>query len=134
MKLNISRFHTTSDGGSAYDEVEIPLNNKHIDGWGNHIAMSERFSSPNVCIFEISDEGFQDFHNAPQRQLCVVLEGIWEVETSHGERRSWKPGEVFFPDDVAGKGHISRVLQGPVRILFVPLEPDFDIKKWQKST
>ena len=129
----VSRFFTSENGGSQYDNVEIPLASQTMDRWGNLTTMSERFTSPGVCIFEIAEGSFQDWHNAPQRQLCVVLNGVWEVETSDGERRSWKPGELFLPDDVKGKGHISRVLQGPVRILFVPFESDFDMSHWLRK-
>ncbi len=129
--MRVSRFFTTDDKGSKYDEVDIPLIEREPDKWGNQIAMSERFHSDGVCIFEISDGAFQDWHNAPTRQLCVVLEGEWEVETSNGVKVSWGRGEMFLPDDVDGTGHISRVLRGPVRILFVPLPVDFDITHWQ---
>ena len=46
---------------------------------------------------------------------------------------SWEPGDMFLPDDFAGKGHTSRVIRGPVRILFVPLDAHFDVSTWQSS-
>ena len=131
--MKVSRFFTTPDGNSTYDEVNIPIANHTVDAWGNQTSSSDAFSSPTVRIFEIADQSVQDWHNAPQRQLCVVLSGIWQVETTDGRSQSWGPGEMFLPDDVTGKGHISRVLKGPVRILFVPLEADFDISQWQQN-
>lgn len=117
----VTRFYTTSDGGSAFDEVEIPIENESLDSWGNLLRTSDRFDSSGVQLFEAPEGGFQDWHNAPRRQLCIVMSGIWEIGTTDGELRRWGPGEAFLPDDVEGKGHTSRVLEGPVRILFIPL-------------
>lgn len=131
--MKVKRFYTTQEGGSTFDEVEIPLVQKHLDKWGNSLGLSTRFDSAGVCLFEISDDAFQDWHNAPQRQLCVVLEGEWQVETTDGVAHTWGRGDMFLPDDVDGKGHISRVIRGPVRILFVPLDPSFDLSRWQPT-
>ena len=117
----VTRFYTTSDGGSSFDEVEIPTVSESTDGWGNVLRLSASFDSKEVRVFEIEEGAFQDWHNAPRRQLCVMLTGVWEVGTTDGVSRRWGPGEMFLPDDVDGKGHTSRVIQGPVRILFVPL-------------
>ncbi|MYD42804.1 MAG: hypothetical protein F4W90_02815 [Gammaproteobacteria bacterium] len=119
--LQVSRFYTTADGGSAFDEVAIPIEQESVDGWGNLMRFSSMFNSQDVRIFEAPPHAFQDWHNAPRRQLCVMLAGVWEVGTTDGETRRWGPGEAFLPDDVIGKGHTSRVIEGPVRMFFIPL-------------
>ena len=119
--MRVTRFHTTADGGSAFDEVDIPLSAGAHDAWGNRLATSASFASPAVRVFEAPAGAYQSWHNAPRRQLCVMLQGVWEVGTTDGEKRRWGPGEVFLPADVDGRGHTSAVIEGPVRILFVPL-------------
>ena len=121
--MRVTRFYTTADGGSAFDEMEIQVSAGSPDAWGNRLAFSDPFASPAVRVFEVPAGAFQDWHNAPRRQLCVMLAGVWEVGTTDGEKRRWGPGEVFLPADVTGRGHTSAVIEGPVRILFVPL-PD----------
>ena len=59
-----------------------------------------------------------------------MLSGVWEVMTADLEKRRWQPGELFLPDDVEGKGHTSKVIEGPVRILFVPLPKELDLATW----
>ncbi|SVC26568.1 uncharacterized protein METZ01_LOCUS279422, partial [marine metagenome] len=98
--------------------------------WANELQFSEAFASPNVRIFEAPVDAFQDWHNAPTRQLCIMLEGIWEIGTTDGDKRRWGPGEVFMPDTVAGQGHTSRVVEGPVRMVFVPVPSEVDITSW----
>ena len=129
--MRVTRFYTTPEGGSAFDEVDIPVGGGNVDAWGNELKSGPVFASPAVRIFEAPASAFQDWHNAPRRQLCVMMEGIWEVGTSDGEKRRWGPGEPFLPDDVTGKGHTSEVIEGPVRMLFVPLPDDLDIDAWR---
>ena len=122
--MRVTRFHTTADGGSAFDEVDIPVSAGAPDAWGNQLASSAPFASPAVRVFEAPAGAYQNWHNAPRRQLCVMLQGVWEVGTTDGEKRRWGPGEAFLPADVDGRGHTSAVIEGPVRILFVPLPDD----------
>lgn len=124
-ELLVDRFYTTQDGGSAFDEVAIPIGNESPDSWGNAMRFSDTFDSQEIRIFEAPAVAFQDWHNAPRRQLCVMLHGVWEVGTTDGETRRWGPGEAFLPDDVTGKGHTSRVIEGPVRMFFIPLAETF---------
>ena len=127
--MRVSRFHTTADGGSAFDDVEIALGPGNPDAWGNELKQSvAAFASPAVRVFEAPVGAFQDWHNAPRRQLCVMLCGVWEVGTTDGEKRRWAAGELFLPDDVVGRGHTSEVIEGPVRILFVPLPDDLRLE------
>ena len=50
--MRVTRFYTTSDGGSSFDEVDIPLSSHSPDAWGNELRLSEAFVSPAVRIFE----------------------------------------------------------------------------------
>ena len=38
---------------------------------------------------------------------------------------------MFLPDDVEGRGHTSEVIEGPVRIVFVPLPEELDLSRWR---
>ena len=127
--MRVTRFFTTADGGSAFDEVEISVDAGAPDAWGNALRSSDAFASPAVRVFEAPAGAFQSWHNAPRRQLCVMMQGVWEVGTTDGQKRRWGPGEMFHPADVAGKGHTSRVIEGPVRMVFVPLPADFDLRR-----
>ena len=129
--MRVTRFFTTPDGGSAFDELEIPFGAPSRDPWGNAMRIGVAFPSPAVRLFEIAEGAFQDWHNAPRRQLCFMLEGVWEIGTTDGEKRRWGPGEAFLPDDVEGRGHTSEVIEGPVRMVFVPLPDEVDLEAWR---
>jgi quercetin dioxygenase-like cupin family protein len=62
-----------------------------------------------------------DFHNSPQRQYLVILDGIIEIETSLGEKRIFKEGEVVLLEDTTGKGHRTKNMEiAERRSLFIP--------------
>lgn len=128
--MHVTRFYTTPDGGSAFEEFDLPLTTMTTDAWDNDLRFSDAFASPAVRVYEAPSETFQDWHNAPTRQLCIMLSGVWEIGTTDGEKRRWGPGEVFMPDTVEGRGHTSEVLQGPVRMVFIPVPAEVDIRAW----
>ncbi len=123
--MHVTRFYTTEDGGSAFDEFEFPITREVADAWGNTLRFSDTFACEQVRVYEAPAGTYQGWHNAPARQLCVMMQGVWEVGTTDGETRRWGPGEVFMPDTVEGKGHTSRVIEGPVQMFFLPLPDHF---------
>lgn len=128
--MRVTRFHTTPDGGSAFDDLVVPLDHEVTDAFDNPLRFSLTFPSAAVRIFEAPVGMFQGWHNAPTRQICIMLEGIWEIGTTDGEKRRWGPGEAFLPDTVEGQGHTSEVIEGPVRMVFIPLPDELDISSW----
>jgi quercetin dioxygenase-like cupin family protein len=95
----------TKDGKSYFTEMDSgPSVQKELG----------RYSEPNAVTSMIfrefePGEGF-DWHNAPQPQYIIYLEGEVEVETSGGEKRVFKPGEILLATDLTGTGHITRTL------------------------
>ena len=132
--MHVDRFYATADGGSAFEDLEISVEQFGEDAWGNKLGTAFHFDSPSVQLFEIEAGAFQDWHHAPRRQLCIVLAGIWQVRTSDGEARQWGPGMAFLPDDMTGQGHQSKVVDGPVKILFVPLPDSLDLTPYRSSS
>jgi hypothetical protein len=128
--MKITRFLATDDGGSRFQEIDIPIEHGRKDAEGNILRLSNAYISPNVCFVELPDGMAQDWHNAPARQLVVVLAGELEVGTTDGQTRRWRAGELFLASDVTGKGHKTRTVGGPARVMFAPLPDSFDIERW----
>ena len=64
------------------------------------------------------------------RQVVVLLSGELEVGTTDGQTRRWRAGELFLASDVTGKGHTTRTVGGPARVMFAPLPDSFNIDRW----
>jgi hypothetical protein len=128
--MKITRFHATDDGGSRFQELELPVNEERIDPFGNIMHQSKAFRSPSVRFVELPRTLDQSWHHAPARQIVFVLSGVVEVGTSDNEKRRWGAGSAFIPDDLSGKGHLTRVIEGPAMLAFIELPPDFDFDRW----
>ncbi len=126
-RMKITTFETTPAGESKFRDIDIPLALQREDGFGHTLALSTPYVSPNVQFVELPAGLDQDWHNAPARQIVVVLTGVIEVETTDGARRQWRAGEAFLPADITGRGHRTRCLGGAVRLLFAPLPEGFEL-------
>ncbi|MDT8421586.1 MAG: hypothetical protein RQ754_14260 [Desulfuromonadales bacterium] len=116
--MRVTRLFTGADGESHFEDVEIALADSGPIG-----ALSEKLPATGL-IFRYNDEEYDyDWHNAPCRQYIVMLEGAVEIEVGDGTRRIFRDGDVLLAEDVDGRGHISRAVDGqPRRSLFITLE------------
>ena len=63
-------------------------------------------------MFREVEPGYDwNYHNAPARQYIILLDGEIEIETSLGEKRTFKGGDVLLMEDVTGKGHKTKNVQ-----------------------
>lgn len=127
--MQIVRFKPTAAGGSQFETLEVPFPGTRDDDFGHTFRLSREFDA-NGIVVEIPAGTVQDWHPAPTRQLVVVLKGDLEVETTEGEVRRWGPGEIALADDVASKGHRTRVLGGAATLLFLRLPESFRLDDW----
>ena len=125
--MKIVRFVSASDGGSQFAEVDLPVDNASTDAFGNTVHRSAILPAQSTMVTEMPEGLYQDWHPASRRQLLVVLSGTLEVETSDGRKHRCGSGEVFLADDVGSRGHRTRTIDGPARVLFVHLSPETNL-------
>jgi hypothetical protein len=120
--MRVTRFFTGPDDETHFEELEIPVTMRGV------VGASARIPAVDTMIVAVDSpvEEARGYHNAPQRQFVVMLSGVHEVKAASGEYRRWGPGELFMPDDTTGHGHLTTVIEPPVRYLFVKLPDDFD--------
>ena len=128
--MKVTRFHATADGESRFQEIEIPINEPRPDQFGHTILQSGAWASPSIRFVELPTGLDQSWHHAPARQIVVVLSGTLEVGTSDNQKLRCMPGQAFIADDLTGKGHLTRVVDGPARLMFVQLPDSFDFDRW----
>ena len=122
--MKVVRFTTASDGGSQFVEVDIPIDNASTDAFNNTVHRSAVVPAQGVMVTDMPEGLYQDWHPASRRQLLFVLSGTVEIEISDGTKHRCGSGEVFMADDVGSRGHRSRTIGGPARVLFVHLPPE----------
>ena len=119
----ITRLYNDEKGESHFTDIEVEI----FDS-GNIGKLSEKFPVNEIIFRETSGDYYYDFHNAPQRQFIILLEGEIQIETSLGEVRNFKAGEVLLVEDTEGKGHKTKSVDGKLRrSIFVTLG-DNDLK------
>lgn len=119
----ITRLYNDDKGDSHFTDIEVEL----FDS-GNIGKLSERFPVSEIIFRETSGDYNYDFHNAPQKQFIILLEGEIQIETSLGHVRNFKAGEVLLVEDTKGKGHKTKSVDGNLRrSIFVTLG-DNDVK------
>jgi hypothetical protein len=128
--MKLIRFHATEDGGSRFQEIEVPISQSQQSPAGGILKFSNGWTSPSVRFVELPAGLDQSWHHAPARQIVVVFDGCLEVETSDNQKRRCTTGQAFIADDLAGKGHSTRVIGGPATVMFVELPPNFDVTRW----
>ncbi len=119
--MNITRVYTGDDGESHFETIEVALSESRYG------SLSALFDAEGVIFRTTPVGGELDFHNAPRRQFVVTLSGTVEIEVSDGTTIRLHGGDILLADDVSGRGHITRDIEGPRRSLFIPLPEDFDV-------
>jgi hypothetical protein len=110
--LSFSRLLSTSDGGSRFEKVAIPVTVQNFAPPAQPFSVSP-LSQASQCGFLYLPPGWVgEMHPSPIRMWIFVLEGEMHFEASNGEARHVAPGSALLLEDTEGRGHFSRVL-GP---------------------
>jgi hypothetical protein len=115
--FRLTRVWADESGVSHFDDVDVPLADAGPIG-----SLSEPWPGGGVVFRSNVPEYDYDWHQAPRRQLVVLLDGEIEIEVGDGETRRFKGGDVVLVEDTTGRGHRTRTVDGrPRRSLFVAL-------------
>lgn len=102
----VVRVYSDANGDSRFEDILIPLKDAGEIG-----KLSEQFPATSIIFREVVPEYDYNFHNAPQKQYLILIDGEIEIETTLGEKRQFKAGDVLLLEDTEGKGHRTRNLQ-----------------------
>src|SRR6218665_3143155 len=104
--ITITRIYSDSSGESHFQDFEVMLKNNGDIGF-----LSDDEPVKSIIFREVKPYYDYDFHNAPDRQYIVLLEGGVEIETSLGEKRKFETGSILLVEDTTGKGHKTKNLE-----------------------
>ncbi|MSQ72387.1 MAG: hypothetical protein EXR27_13985 [Betaproteobacteria bacterium] len=118
--MKVTRIHTGKDGEAYFEDVEVSFDSG-LPGAYSATLPVERF------FFRTFPQGHVvDYHVAPRRQWVIIVSGVIEVDCAGGCRR-FSGGDILFMDDLHGRGHITRGIEGTWVLAYLPVPPDFDL-------
>ncbi|HET8531269.1 MAG TPA: hypothetical protein VJ971_18235 [Methylomirabilota bacterium] len=116
--MKIHHLFVDKQGESHFEDMEIPYVETSRAG-----RLSARLPATGIIFREVQPDYDLDWHPAPRRQYIINLDAGVQITASDGESRRIGAGEVILVEDVWGKGHLSKALDGKLRhCIFVPIE------------
>lgn len=106
----VTRVYSESNGDTRFEDIAIPLKEA-----GDIGKLSEALPVKSIIFREVEASYDYNFHNAPQKQYLILIDGGIEIETTLGEKRRFQPREVLLLEDTEGKGHRTRNLEPKAR-------------------
>jgi len=116
--MKVTRLYTGDDNESHFEDIDIPLEDKGPIG-----MLSRPLQAGSIIFRETGPDYDYGWHPAPQRQFVIMLEGEVDIEVWGGAARRFGPGDILLAEDITGRGHISRTVDGqPRRTIFVTID------------
>ncbi len=103
--ISYTILFTGVDGNSYFKTAEEALNPAKIGFTTSALPVKSLF-------FGEGPDHEQDWHNPSQPLFIIVLSGVMQIETSGGELKNFKSGDILLAEDLTGKGHRTRNLTG----------------------
>lgn len=119
-----TRLYTDADGHSRFEDVNVEGETKTVQESALVATLAEPVAARELIFRNVLSEAGEEPHNAPRRQFIVQLSGTCEVETSTGDVRRFGPGSFLLVEDVDGRGHITRAVDGGPRLTALITLPD----------
>ncbi len=116
--MRIHNLYEDENGESHFRDIDVDW----VETRGSN-RMSARLPATGIIFRETQPDYDLDWHPAPRRQYIINLDGGVQLTASDGESRVIGAGEVILVEDVSGKGHLSKSVEGKLRhSIFVPIE------------
>src|SRR5690606_1681854 len=116
--MKVPRIVADEHGVSHFRDFDVSLRDAGTIG-----RLSEPQPGHQVIFRETDGTYDYDWHQPPQKQWIVLLDGEILIETGDGETRTFGVGDVLLVEDTHGRGHRTRQLSAGIRrSLFIPIK------------
>ena len=119
--VKIVRLFADERGESHFQEIEIDMALIQYAPPAPALDISKPTEATQFFWFRFPKDWQDAAHPSPRRQLFIVLEGEVEGWTSTGEIRTFKAGDRLLMEDITGKGHGARPLNGEALAVVIAL-------------
>jgi quercetin dioxygenase-like cupin family protein len=117
--MKFIRLYSDENGESHFEDLELELRSVDFAPPAPPLQISALGPALESLILS-AEPGWQgDWHPAPYRQWHFYLSGEVVAETSDGDRRRIRAGDIALVEDTSGKGHRSHVIGSTTAIIAV---------------
>ncbi len=109
-QMRITRIYADAAGETRFDHLDVGLGPVDLAGTGVSIDLSTPWDAARVMFASFPAGWVGERHTAPRRQFFIQQTGVIEVEGADGATIRTGPGEVTLVEDIAGSGHVTRVI------------------------
>jgi len=108
--VNYLRVYADETGQSHFADLELRLAPVVHSLAMPAVEASEPQPASQFLIVRLPAGWHADWHPAPAYQYLCVLAGEAELTVGDGDRRRFSVGDVLHLQDIAGRGHTTRVI------------------------
>lgn len=108
--MQYHRLYADEAGESHWETVQVTLDEKEFAPPAQAIEVSASEAATAHMFLRLRAGWNEPVHTSPVRQKLICLRGAVRVTASDGETRDIKAGDVWFMEDLTGKGHHTAVL------------------------
>lgn len=107
--MDLVEIFADAEGETHFRRTEIDFEVRDFAPPSQPIQISAEMPSTS-SLFLVAPPGWDGtFHPTPRKQLAVMLRGKATVSVSDGDVINFTPGNMILLNDLAGKGHLTRV-------------------------
>lgn len=117
-----TRLYADDKGESHFEDIEFPLTTVQYAPPAPPVLVSDSLTATKITWMRFPANWHDEAHPSPRRQVFVVQSGVVEGWTSGGEIRRFYPGDCLLMEDLTGKGHGARPVDGEASALFIALD------------
>ncbi len=118
--MKVTRIFADDDSETYFEDLDIRFDSERPGAYSNTLPV-ERFFLRTFPAGHVVD-----YHVAPRRQWVIIASGVIEIECAGGCRR-FSGGDILFMDNLEGRGHITRGVEGTWVLAYLPVPPDFKL-------
>jgi hypothetical protein len=116
--MRVHNLYVDAKGETHFRDITIEWAEETNAG-----RLSKRLPATGIIFREVPPVYDLDWHPAPRRQYIINLDAGVQITASDGEARIIGAGEVILVEDVSGKGHLSKAVDGKLRhCIFVAID------------
>ena len=103
------RLKGDSAGESHIEQVTLDLNEADYRPPAPMLFVSHSYRADGLQFVRLPSGWAGESIHPPKAQFLICLKGHLEVTASDGDKRTFGPGDSILMEDIAGKGHRTRV-------------------------